>query len=134
MSVSTRPLGGSGMRNRRHPTLYSREARIYDPSDFALKLDSSYLDQAATGSFRRPDERPSRAAKTRKPQEIQLVVARSRGKQPGWGGRGGIPRLLARQDELAHRRPGIFIPGLPELRRQAAVRRENLQRVWPLPL
>ena len=37
------------------------------------------------------------------------MVARSRRQQPGWGGRLGVPRLLARQDELADRRAGIFI-------------------------
>src|SRR6266446_3982523 len=89
----------------------------YDPSDFALGLDLSYLEEAARSSSRRSDERLSRAGETRKTQEIQLVVARRRGKQPGWGSRVGVPRLLARQDELADRRAGIFIPGLPDLRR-----------------
>src|SRR6266446_10285779 len=114
MSVSTRPLGGSGMPRR---CRLESQCLSYDPSDFALGLDLSYLEEAARSSSRRSDERLSRAGETRKTQEIQLVVARRRGKQPGWGSRVGVPRLLARQDELADRRAGIFIPGLPDLRR-----------------
>src|SRR6266478_2243509 len=131
MSVSTRPLGGPGL----CPADAAwNEYPSYDPSDFALGLDLSYLEEAARSSSRRSDERLSRAGKTRKTQEIELVVARRRGQQPGWGSRVGVPRLLARQDELADRRAGIFLPGLPRLRRQAPLRRENLQRLWPVPL
>src|SRR5260370_22459213 len=107
MPVSSRPLGGSGMRYRRLPSL---ESPSHDPSDFALRLDSSYLGKAARGSSRRSDDRPSRTAKTRMPEEIQLVVARSRRQRPGWGGRLAVPRLLAPQDELADRRARPFIP------------------------
>ncbi len=81
----------------------------------------------------RADER-SGAGKTRKAEEIKLVVARSRGHQLGGRGSGGVSRLLAQENELASWGPGIFLSGLPELWRQAPVRRENLQCLWFLSL
>jgi hypothetical protein len=122
MSVSTRPFGALGM-----PSTYTR-SRNAQPTLLQILPSASIrpsLEKAAESSSRRLDDRPNRAGKTRKTQEIQLVVARSRRQQPGWGGRLGVPRLLARQDELADRRAGIFIPSSPELWRQAAVRREK---------
>src|SRR5580658_363279 len=83
---------------------------------------------------RRRDDRSSRAGKARKTEEVQLVVARRRGKQPGGCGCGGVSRMLARQDELADWHAGILLPGLLELRRQTAVQRTNFQRVWSVPL
>ena len=41
--------------------------------------------------------------------------------QSGWSGRGGLPGLLAPPYELADPSAGMFLSGLPELRRQAAV-------------
>src|SRR4029077_8747205 len=122
------------MRNRRCPSRHPRDARTTTLQILPSASIRPILKKQQEAESRRFDDRPSRAGKTRKAQEIQLVVARSRGEQPCWGGRGGVQRLLARQDGLADRRTGIFIPGLPELRRQAAVRREDLQRVWPVPL
>jgi hypothetical protein len=71
------------------------------------------------------DRRNDRRIRTGEAQEVRLVVA--------WHGRNqfdGVPWLLALADELAGRGSGIFLPGLSELRRNAAVRRGNIHSLW----
>jgi len=70
----------------------------YDPSDFALRVDSSYLEKAskkAKGIRFRIDDRISGAGKAANNQEIQLVVARSCSDNLGGGSRYGLSRVLA---------------------------------------
>jgi len=133
MSVSTCPFVELGL----HPALPDSRPAL----DMSLQILPSVSIHpmvetrlASSQAARRYDDRSSRTAKARKTEEVHLVVARSRRQQPGGRGRGGLPRLLAPQDELADWRAGIFLPGLPELRGQAVVRRAHLQRLWSIPL
>jgi hypothetical protein len=70
----------------------------YDPSDFALRVDSSYLEKAskkAKGIRFRIDDRISGAERAALDQEIQLVVARSSSDNIGGGSSYGLSRVLA---------------------------------------
>src|SRR5580658_2220123 len=67
------------------------------------------------------DDRLSGTRKSTRKQEIQLVVAGSSGFDLGGGSRYGLSRVLAQPDGLAGWRAGIFVSGVLELRRQAAV-------------
>lgn len=77
---------------------WNNRVATYDPSDFALRGDSSYLKKASKRqkeSGFEIDERLSGAGKAARNQEIQLVVARSCGHNPCGGSRYGLSRVLA---------------------------------------
>src|ERR1035437_6119563 len=129
MSDGTRPIAALGIRIRCPPDSEMpslRPFRFCPPLRFGLWLRMKTKKRpkrpgdVTTGEVM-TDDRRSRARKNCRTQEVQLVVARSCGHRSGGSGRGGLPRLLAPPDELADRSAGMFLSGLPELRRQAAV-------------
>jgi hypothetical protein len=145
MSDGTRPIAAGGYESavRQNQECLATSLQIL-PSAPIRPIVKNEDEEAPQKARRRDDQcvmtnvnnndRCSGAGKNREPQEIQLVVARSRGHHSGWSGRGGLPRLLAPPHELADRSAGMFLSSLPELWRQAIVRREPVPRVRPVPL
>ncbi len=126
------PLGDSGPSNDAAQCLTDkvRPFRFCPPSRFVLSSDKQEKHPG------RCDELPSRAAKNRRSEEIQLVVVARRSSGQQFGGRSrrrSIPRMLAWKDELAGWCARLLVSGLPELRRHAPIRRANFQRLRPIP-
>jgi len=117
MSIGTGPvarLGGSGPKRRRQGEAW------YDPPVFAPPNNPAYAvrlcDILGSGDC-------GRRGRTGEIQENELAVAvRGDGDGLGWSGCSGPAWVLASPDELAGAGPGLRLPSLSGLRRQAVVR------------